>query len=171
MVFVKPKVSVIKNHAQNSGPKFRLLIPDWIRKKIDSDFWSPGRICDLLIFFSGLFGAWTQNFLASKSTTETNGPSGQLIWAKKCRSFVTCHSLANASNVLRKITKFRIIFYIYKFYQKQNFGDIETDSNVSLISPETSVQLESFDKFFKTKCFGSENPKFWITVYIIGRRR
>jgi hypothetical protein len=30
---------------------------------------------------------------------------------------------------------------IYKFSQKRKFGDIETDSNVSLFSPETSVEL------------------------------
>jgi hypothetical protein len=37
------------------------------------------------------------------------------------------------------------LYYIYKFYQKRNFGDIwdigKTDSNVSLISPETSIEL------------------------------
>jgi hypothetical protein len=38
-----------------------------------------------------------------------------------------------------EITKFRI--KVYKFSQKQNFGDIETDSNISLISPKTSVEL------------------------------
>jgi hypothetical protein len=75
--FVKPKVSVTQNHAQNSDPKFRLLFPDWILEKFDFDFWSPDRTL-ILFSFSGLFGAWTQDFLGSKSTTETNGPSGQL---------------------------------------------------------------------------------------------
>jgi hypothetical protein len=31
-------VSVTQNHAQNSAPKFRLLIPDRIREKFVSDF-------------------------------------------------------------------------------------------------------------------------------------
>jgi hypothetical protein len=38
-----------------------------------------------------------------------------------------------------EITKFRIKFR--NFTKNRNFGDIETDSNVSLISPETFVEL------------------------------
>jgi hypothetical protein len=36
--FAKPEISVSQNHTKNSGPKFRLLIPDRIREKFDSDF-------------------------------------------------------------------------------------------------------------------------------------
>jgi hypothetical protein len=77
-------VSVTQNYAQNSGPKFRLLIPEWIREKFDSDFWSPGKNLFFCFFFFGLVGAWTRDFLGSKSTAEINRPSGQMIWAKKC---------------------------------------------------------------------------------------
>jgi hypothetical protein len=35
-----------------------------------------------------------------------------------------------------------------------------------LISPETfSWIIGIFGRFFRTECFGSEYPKFWITVY------
>jgi hypothetical protein len=57
MFFAKPEVSVSKNHAENLGPKFRLLIPDLIREKIDSDFCSPGRIfifCSSFLAYLGL---------------------------------------------------------------------------------------------------------------------
>jgi hypothetical protein len=45
-----------------------------------------------------------------------------------------------------EITKFRINFINYT--KKRNFGDIETDSNVSLISPETSVELSEVSVYF-----------------------
>jgi hypothetical protein len=40
-----------------------------------------------------------------------------------------------------KYSNHEVSYQIYKFYQKRNFGGIEIDSNVSLISPETSVEL------------------------------
>jgi hypothetical protein len=43
---------------------------------------------------------------------------------------------------------YEVSYKIYKFYQKRNFGEVETDSNVSLVSPKTSVQkLEVSVKF------------------------
>jgi hypothetical protein len=39
----------------------------------------------------------------------------------------------------------------FKFYQKRNFGDIWTDSNVSLISPKTSVELSEVSVDFSER--------------------
>jgi hypothetical protein len=39
----------------------------------------------------------------------------------------------------------------FKFYQKRNFGGIKTDSNVSLISPETSVELSEVSVDFSER--------------------
>jgi hypothetical protein len=43
---------------------------------------------------------------------------------------------ANALNIPMEITKFRIKLNF--FFQKRNFGCVKADSNVSLISPESS---------------------------------
>jgi hypothetical protein len=58
MLFAKPEVSVSQNHAENSGPKFRLLIPDWIREKFDSDFWLPGRTLIFVLLFWPVWGLY-----------------------------------------------------------------------------------------------------------------
>jgi hypothetical protein len=39
----------------------------------------------------------------------------------------------------------------HKFYQKRNFGDIKTDSNVSWISPKTSVELSEVSVDFSER--------------------
>jgi hypothetical protein len=65
-------------------------------------------------------------------------PSGQLIWAKKI------HKLGDVSLIGQCLKysegRYEVSHKIYKFYQKRNFGVVETDSNVSLVSLETSIE-------------------------------
>jgi hypothetical protein len=74
MFFVKPEVSVTQNHVQNSGLKFRLLFPDRISKKIDSDFRSPGRT---LIFCSSFLACLRLEYRFFWAQSQQQRPTDQ----------------------------------------------------------------------------------------------
>jgi hypothetical protein len=130
-----------------------MLIPDWIRENC---ILKSYRLVEILFFVLLIWPVWGLNpglFGCKVNTAEINGPSRQLVWAKKCRSHVICHSLANVWvwNIPMEITKFRIKF-------------INFTKNKTLVTLRLT-QMFRFFRFFITVCFGSENPKFWITVY------
>jgi hypothetical protein len=65
--------------------------------------------------------------------------------------YVTHWPLANVWNIPMEITKFRIKFKNFTVDFTRNFSWI--------------ICIGSLGRFFRTECFGSKNPKFWITVY------
>jgi hypothetical protein len=131
-------VSVTQNHVQNSGPKFRLFIPDWIREKFDSDFWSPGRT--LIFYSSGTF--WAQSQQRRPTDQAANWFEQKnvgLVW------FVAHWPMPE---IFRGKSR-SFVLNLYILPKKKLRGRI----------------IGSFGRFFRMECFGSENPKFWITVY------
>jgi hypothetical protein len=115
MIFAKTEVSVAQNHTQNSGPKFRLLIPDWIREKIDSDFWSPGRFLIFCSSFLVCLGVEPRTFWAQSQQRRPTNQAANWIGQKN----------DNAWNIPSGITKSRIRFI--------NFTKNETSGVLRLI--------------------------------------
>jgi hypothetical protein len=164
MFFVKPEVSVTQNFAQNSGPKFRLLIPAWIREKFYSDFWSSGRA---LIFCSSFLACLKLEPRTFWAQSQQRRPTNQAAnwFERKNAELSWCVTHWPMPEIFRwKSRSFVLSLYILPKTKLQVYWDwlerfVDFLQNFSWI-------IGSFGEFFRTECFGSKNPKSWITVFV-----